>query len=56
MQLFDHFWMKISKLLLKKRSNIVDTGAPFCRVEFVPYHFVGWRKPFCSRVYGHTIL
>ena len=21
---------------------------PFCRVEFVPYHFVGWRKPFCS--------
>ena len=40
----------------KKGPNIFDKGTPFCRVEFVPYHFVGWRKPFCSRVYGHTIL
>ena len=40
----------------KKRSNVVDKGAPFCRVEFVPYHFVGWKKPFCSGVCGHTIL
>ena len=39
----------------KKRSNILDKGAPFCRVEFVPYHFVGWKKSFCRQNVEHTI-
>ena len=49
MQMFDHFWMKISKLL----RYIQDSwqGTPFCRVEFVAI-------PFCrpeKRSQGHFV-
>ena len=37
------------KIVVEKNSKIVDKGTPFCRVEFVPYHFVGWRK-------GHFVV